>query len=53
MSPEAAKQLAKERLGEISTNCQGELMKIIAYRKATDIDIQFLETKNIIYQKEY
>lgn len=53
MSPEAAKQLAKERLGEINTNCQGELMKIIAYRKATDVDIQFLETKNIIYHQFY
>lgn len=53
MSPETAKQLAKERLGEVNTNCQGELMKIINYRKATDIDIQFLETNNIIYHQAY
>lgn len=44
---------AQERLGEINTNCQGEPMKIIAYRKATDIDIQFLETNNIICHQTY
>jgi hypothetical protein len=44
---------AQERLGEISTNCQSEPMKIIAYRTATDIDIQFLETKNVVYHQTY
>lgn len=44
---------AQERLGEVNTNCQGESMKIIAYRKATDIDIQFLETNNVVYHQTY
>ena len=53
MSPEKAKEQALKRLGEINNNCQGELMQIINYRNAKDIDIQFLQTNNVIYHQSY
>lgn len=53
MSPEQAKQLAKERLGETTINCQGELMTIIAYRSYADIDIQYLETGSVRLHQRY
>ena len=44
---------AKERLGQIVVNKQGERMKIIEYKKATDIDIQFLDTNNVVRHQSY
>lgn len=44
---------AKERLGQIVVNKQGEKMKIIEYRNAKDVDIQFLDTNNIVYHQYY
>jgi len=40
---------AKERLGQVVINKQGERMKIIKYNNSRDIDIQFLDTNNIVY----
>ena len=53
VSPEKSKEQALKRLGEINNNCQNELMQIINYRKATDIDIRFLQTNNVIYHQSY
>lgn len=47
------KRQAFERLGEIRENCQGELMEIIGYRSATDIDIQFRDTGNVLEHQSY
>lgn len=44
---------AYERLGEIRENRQGELMEIIGYRSATDIDIRFMDTGNILKHQAY
>lgn len=44
---------ASERLGEVAVNCQGEEMEIIEYRAATDIDILFRETGNVIRHQHY
>lgn len=35
--------MAKNRLGEVRKNNKGTEMKIITYRKADDIDVQFLD----------
>ena len=48
-----SRQQASERLGEIRENSQGELMEIIAYRSATDIDILFRDTGNILEHQTY
>ena len=48
-----SKQQASERLGEIRENCQGELMEIIGYRSATDVDILFRDTGNILEHQYY
>ena len=53
VSPEKSKEQVLKRLGEINNNCQNELMQIINYRKATDIDIRFLQTNNVIYHQSY
>lgn len=53
MSPTVAKELASQRLGEIAVNCQGEPLKIIEYRSATDIDILCVNTNNILYNQSY
>ena len=37
------------RLGEVRENKYGTKMKIIAYRKSDDIDIQFLDEHGYIY----
>lgn len=37
-----------ERIGEINTNTFGTQMKIIAYRKSDDIDIEFLDSHHYI-----
>ncbi len=50
---EISESQAKERLGQIVINKQGERMKIIKYKSATDIDIQFLDTNNIVYHQAY
>lgn len=44
---------AKERLGQVVINKQGERMKIIKYNNSRDIDIQFLDTNNIVYHQCY
>lgn len=48
-----SQQQASERLGEIRENCQGELMEIVGYRSATDIDILFRDTGNVLEHQEY
>ena len=48
-----SRQQASERLGEIRENSQGELMEIVAYRSATDIDILFRDTGNILEHQAY
>ena len=40
-----------ERLGEINKNKFGTEMKIIAYRKSDDIDIQFLDEHGYIFEQ--
>ena len=44
---------ASERLGEVVVNCQGEEMEIIGYRSATDVDILFRDTGNILKHQTY
>lgn len=44
---------AKERLGQVIINKQDERMKIIKYNNSRDIDIQFLDTNNIVYHQCY
>lgn len=46
-------ELRKQRIGEQRTNIQGELMKIIEYRNSCDIDIMFMDTKNIVRHQSY
>ena len=41
-----------ERLGEINKNKFGTEMKIIAYRKSDDIDIQFLDEHGYIFEHQ-
>lgn len=50
---EVTHRQASERLGEVVVNCQGEEMEIIEYRAATDIDILFRETGNVIRHQHY
>ena len=42
----------KERLGEINKNKFGTEMKIIAYRKSNDIDVQFLDKDGYIFKHQ-
>ena len=44
--------MAKTRIGMINTTKDGHTMTIIAYRKATDIDVQF-EDRRIVEHKSY
>ena len=44
--------LSDERIGEESVSTNGQKMKIIAYRSANDIDVQF-EDGNIVFNKRY
>ena len=41
-----------ERLGEINKNKFGTEMKIIAYRKSDDIDIQFLDEYGYVFEHQ-
>ena len=41
-----------DRIGEVNRNTNGELMRIIAYRNAMDIDIQF-EDGAVVRNKSY
>ena len=41
-----------ERLGEINKNKFGTKMKIIAYRKSDDIDIQFLDEHGYVFEHQ-
>ena len=41
-----------ERLGEINKNKFGTKMKIIAYRKSDDIDVQFLDKDGYIFKHQ-
>lgn len=47
------KLIAKERLNQIGINNQGLEMKIIEYKRANNITIQFLNDNYIIYNKRY
>ena len=42
----------KDRLGEININTNGTLMKIIAYRKSDDIDVEFLDDSHYIAEHQ-
>lgn len=41
-----------ERIGEINKNTFGTEMKIIAYRRSDDIDVQFLDKDEYIYEHQ-
>ena len=43
----------KYRVGEISYNKYGSLMKIIEYRNSDDIDIIFPNYNDIVFNKQY
>ena len=53
MSPEQLRRQKEERLGETNVNSQGEVMTIINYRTAMDIDIQFSDTESIRCHQRY
>lgn len=43
----------QERLGNTNINIQGEKMRIIQYNSATDINIQFEDTGNVLFHQCY
>ena len=51
-NPNYNPQFLENRIGEISLSKNGQKMKIIAYRSAADIDVQF-EDGTIVYNKSY